>query len=381
MPDRVLAAMATPMPNIYEGELVDISNEVFERLPALARTSNAEPFVIMSNGHGPWQMAICNTMSRGDKVLACESGHFAVAWGQGAAMSGVDVEILPGSLREPVDPTALRDRLAADVDHEIRAVLCVQTDTGTSVRNDIQALRRAIDDAGHPALFMVDCIASLGCEPFEMDEWGVDIMVSASQKGLMVPPGLGFLWASPNAMAAYERADLHIDYLDWDRRTNVSAHYELYSGTPPISHLYAMREAMNIIDAEGGLSAVWERHRILAGAVRRAVEAWSTPGGLELNITNPDARSDAVTTVLTGSIDADRLREICEREAALTLGLGIGAFDGIAFRIGHMGHLNPPMLLGSLATIESALVAMKAPLGGSGVAAAAAEIGAHFHLR
>ncbi len=380
MPDRVLAAMATAMPNIYEGELVEISDEVFERLPALARTTTAESFVIMSNGHGPWQMAVCNTMSRGDKVLALESGHFAIAWGEMAEMSGVDVEILDGSLRDPVDPEALKSRLLADTNHEIKAVLCVQTDTGTSVRNDVPALRKAIDDAGHPALFMVDCIASLGCEPFEMDAWGVDLMVSASQKGLMVPPGLGFLWASPKAMAAYESADLKVGYLDWDQRTNVNAHYELYSGTPPISHLYAMREAMNIIDEEGGLEAVWERHAILASAVRAAVETWATPGGIELNITNPAARSDAVTTVLTGSIDPDRLRDICEQEAALTLGLGIGSFDGRAFRIGHMGHLNPPMLLGALATIEAGLIALDAPMGGSGVAAAAGVIGRSFAI-
>ncbi len=378
MPDRVLAAMATPMPNIYAGELVDISDEVFERLPPLARTTSAESFVVMSNGHGPWQMAICNTMSRGDRVLVCESGHFAVAWGEMAEMAGVEVEILPGSLRAAVDPAALTERLRADTDQQIKAVLCVQTDTGTSVRNDVPALRAAIDAAEHPAMFMVDCIASLGCEPFEMDEWGVDIAVTASQKGLMVPPGLGFLWASPKAMAAYEHSDLHLSYLDWDQRTNVSAHYELYSGTPPISHLYAMREALDIIDEEGGLDAVWERHAILAGAVRAAVDAWSTPGGIECNIVDPSSRSDAVTTVLTGSIDPDRLRDICEDEAGLTLGLGIGAFDGRAFRICHMGHLNPPMLLGALGTIEAALLALDAPMGGSGVAAAAAEIGRHL---
>ncbi len=377
MPERVLAAMARPMANIYEGELVDISAEIFDRLPGLARTSG-RPVVVMSNGHGAWQMAICNTLSRGDKVLVLESGRFAVAWGEMAAVSGVEVEVLPGSDRGPVEPEALEARLAADVDHEIEAVLCVQTDTATSVRNDIAALRRAIDAAGHPALFMVDCIASLACEPFEMDEWGVDVAVGASQKGLMVPPGLAFVWANEKALAAYETSDLRVGYLDWQPRIEAVSHYQFYGGTPPVSHLYALREAMAMLEEEGGLDAVWERHAVLAGAVRTAVEAWSSPGGLELNVTDPTARSNAVTTVRTGTIDARRLREVCEREAGLVLGVGIGTFGREAVRIGHMGYLNPPMILGTVATIEAGLLAMHAPIGASGVAAAAAEVAKHL---
>lgn len=376
MPPRVLAAMSNQMPNIYEGELVDISDNILERLPAIARTSG-DPFMVISNGHGAWLMAIANTLSRGDKILVLESGRFAIAWGEMGVMAGVEMEILPGSLRDPIDPAALEARLAADVDHEIQAILCVHTDTATSVRNDIAALRAAIDGAGHPALFMVDCIASMACEPFEMDEWGVDVTVAASQKGMMVPPGLGFCWASEKALARYEHGDLHNTYVDWKARRNAEAHYELYAGTPPISHLYALKEALDIIDEEGGIEAVWNRHEILAGAVRAAVEAWATPEGFSFNITDPAARSNAVTTILTGSIDADHLREICEREAGLTLGLGIGDL-GNAFRIGHMGHLNPPALLGTLATIEAALGAMGASMGSSGVAAASAEIAKHL---
>lgn len=376
MPERVLSAMHRPMPDIYSGELVTISDEIFQRLPELARTTG-HPFVVIANGHGAWQMAISNTLARGDKVLVLESGRFAIVWGEMAEMSGVKMEVLPGADDRPVDPEALRARLADDPSHEIKAVLTVQTDTATSVRNDIPALRAAIDAAAHPALFMVDCIASLGCEPFEMDAWGVDVTVAGSQKGLMVPPGLAFLWANDKAIAAHERSDIHVGYLDWNSRLNATAHYELYAGTPPVSHLYGLREALVMI-AEEGLEARWDRHRALACAVWAAVEAWSTDGGIDLNIADPAARSTAVTTILTGHIDAEELRRRCSQGAGLTLGLGIGDFAGRAFRIGHMGHLNPPMLLGTLGTIEAALLAMEAPIGASGVAAGAAALRPHL---
>ncbi len=376
-PDRVLAAMHRPMPNIYAGPLVDLSHSIFADLPKVARTEG-ESFIVIGNGHAAWQMALSNTLIRRDKVLVLESGRFAVAWGEQAAMSGAEMEILPGSEHDPVDPAAVEDRLRADTNHDIKAVLVVLTDTATGVRNDIPAIRKAIDAANHPALYMVDCIASLGCDRFEMDEWGVDVTVAGSQKGLMMPPGLGFAWANEKALAAHERAknssdNMRMSYVDWTSRRNAEAHYELFSGTPPISLLYGLREALDMIFEEG-LSNVWNRHEVLAQSVWAAVDAWTTPDGLALNISDPHDRSHATTTVTTGTIDADQLRRICEDEAGLTLGLGIGTFGGRAFRIGHMGHLNPPMLLGTLGTIEAALHAMQAPVGGSGVAAAAAHI-------
>lgn len=370
VPDRVLDAMRRPMPNIYAGELVEVSDEIFAGLGSLARTSG-ESFVTISNGHGAWQMALCNTLSSGDKILVCESGRFAVIWGEMAALSGIKVEILPGSDREPVQTTALAQRLADDPNQEIAAVLIAQTDTASSVRNDIQAIGRVLRDAEHRALLMVDCIASIGCERFEMDDWGVDIAVAGSQKGLMVPPGLGFCWAGPRALAAYETAGLRVGLLDWAPRMNPNAIYQLYSGTPPVSHLYGLRESMRMIEEEGGLDAVWARHQVLADAVRAAVEAWSGPDGIEFNIVDPRFRSNAVTTVLTGSISATDLRNRCSDGAGLTLGIGIGAMADNSFRIGHMGHLNPPSILGTLATVEAGLLAIKAPIGGSGVSAAA----------
>lgn len=377
IPERVLAAMAKPMTDIYAGELVDVSARLFSALPVIVGT-DGPLFVVMSNGHGAWQMAINNTLSRGDEILVLESGRFAVIWGDMAARSGVKVEVLPGNDRHPIDPAALAARLADDTDHRIKAVLCVQTDTASGVVNDIAAVRQAIDSVGHPALFMVDCIASIGCEPFHMDAWGVDVTVGASQKGLMVPPGLGFVWASERALEAHATADLRDGYFDWDRRLNARFHYELYAGTPPVSHLYAMSEALAMIDEQGGIERVWERHRILASAVWAAVDAWSSPGGIEFNVIDPAHRSAAVTTVLTGSIPADEMRSICRYQAGLTVGVGIGDFADRAFRIGHMGYVDAPGLLGTLATIESALRAMEAPVGGSGVAAASEVVGRHL---
>ena len=370
IPDRVLAAMSKPMPNMYQGEIVEVSNRIFAELPSVART-DGKPFVVIGNGHAAWQMAIANTLSRGDKVLVLESGRFAVSWGQMAEMSQVDVEVLPGSDTNAVDPSAVADRLAADTDHQIKAVLVVQTDTATSVRNDIAAIRTAIDSANHPALFMVDCIASLGCDRYEMDAWGVDVTVAASQKGLMVPPGIAFVWAGPKALAAHASADLKAGYFDWEARIDPDIHYLLYCGTLPISHLYALNEALDLIAEEGGMEKVWARHEVLAAAVHAAVDTWASPGWIGANIADPACRSNAVTVVLTGQLDSIRLTEVCENDLGLTLGLGIGGYEGRAFRIGHMGHLNPPMLLGSLGSIEAALRSLEVPLGGSGVAAAA----------
>jgi alanine-glyoxylate transaminase/serine-glyoxylate transaminase/serine-pyruvate transaminase len=375
LPERVRAAMARPMPNIYDGYLIEQSFDVLRRLGPIARTEG-EPFIIASNGHGAWQMALANTLQAGDRVLALESGRFAIIWGEYATMAGIDVEVLPGDFCSPVDPAALQTRLEADTDRTIRAVLVSHTDTSSSVRNDVAALRQAIDAAGHDALLMVDCIASLGCDPYEMDAWGVDVTVSASQKGLMCPPGLGLVWAGERAAATILNSDRpRVGYVDWELRSDPQHFYEIFAGTPPVAHIHAMSEALDLIDEQGGLEVVWERHRVLADAVRAAVDAWSTPDGIGLNISSPEHRSNAVTTVRTGSIDGRELRARCEARSGLTLGIGFAVAPNNSFRIGHMGWLNPPMILGTLGTIEATLRSMNAPLGGSGVAAAAEVIG------
>lgn len=368
IPDRVLAAMNIPMPNIYEGKLIDTSASLFRDLPKIARTKG-QAFITISNGHGAWEMALTNTLCRGDKVLVLESGRFAPGWGEQAGMLGCEIETLHAGERKAIDPAAVEKRLREDRNHEIRAILVVQIDTASGVWNDIAAIRQAIDAAGHPALYMVDTVASLGCVPYEMDEWGADVTVGGSQKGLMVPPGLGFVWANEKAMAAHARADMRTPYWDWTARSADGPHYLRYCGTAPIQHVFAMREALDMLFEEG-LENAWARHRVFADTVRAAVDAWSTEGGLELNILDPHHRANSTTTVLTGAVEGERLRRICEDQAGLTLGIGLGDFGGRTFRIGHMGHLNPPMILGTLATTEAALVAMGARLGGSGIAAA-----------
>jgi alanine-glyoxylate transaminase/serine-glyoxylate transaminase/serine-pyruvate transaminase len=374
MPERVLTAMHRAMPDIYEGELTEVIDEVFAALPQLVSTSG-RVFVPFGNGHAGWEMALANTLSRGDRVLVLDCGRFAAIWAEMAEFNGLSVELLTAEPGYAFEPSILEAHLRADTNRTIKAVLTTHVDTATSVRNDVPALRAAIDAADHPALFMVDCIASMGCERFEMDTWGVDVTVAASQKGLMTPPGLAFVWANEKAMTAHQTADLRTRYWDWTYRTEDGPYYLRFCGTPPVSHLFGIREALAMI-AEEGLERRWERHHRLADAVRAAVGAWSSPDGLSLVARQPDQRSHSVTTINTGVIDATELRRRCRHSMGVTLGLGIGGDVSASFRIGHMGHVNAPMVLGVLGTIEAALISMNAPLGGSGVAAAAATLSA-----
>ena len=376
VPDRVLSAMHRPMPNIYDGELIDTSLSVLSDLPAIART-DGHAFVAISNGHGGWEMALTNTLSRGDKVLIVDTGVFGRAWANMARKLGLDVAWVGTREGQPVDATDVEAALRADTTQQIRALLLVHVDTATSVRHDVESVRAAMDAAGHSALLMVDCIASLCCDRYEMDAWGVDVTIGGSQKGLMVPPGLGVVWANEKALDCHAQADLRSPYWDWQPRLQEGPHYVKYCGTPPIQHVFAMREALDML-AEEGLENVWWRHQVLADSVRSAVDGWSTPDGLRLAVVDPEARSNAVTTIVTGSVDSDRLRALAEDGAGLVLGIDLGDGPATSFRIGHMGHLNPAMLLGTLGTIESVLVHMGAPMGSSGVAAAAATVARHL---
>jgi alanine-glyoxylate transaminase/serine-glyoxylate transaminase/serine-pyruvate transaminase len=372
VPDRVLSAMHRPMPDIYAGELLTVTDEIYARLPSLARTTSPG-LITVSNGHGAWAMALSNTLSRGDRVLVLECGVFAGVWAEMATFDGLDVEMMVADDGAAIDPEVVEQRLRADGEREIKAVLMVQTDTASSARNDVAAVRRALDAADHPALLMVDCIASMGCEPFEMDAWGVDVTLAASQKGLMTPPGLGFVWAGPRAMKAHQMADLRTRYWDWTFRLQEGPQYLRFCGTAPVPHLFGFREALRMIEEEG-MESRWRRHQVLAGAVRAAVDAWSTPDGLSLYVPRPEHRGDSVTTIRTGSIDAVRLAAICRDMCGVTLGVGLSHLAGRAFRIAHMGHVSAASTLGVLGVVESALQSMDAPLAGSGVAAAAQVI-------
>jgi alanine-glyoxylate transaminase / serine-glyoxylate transaminase / serine-pyruvate transaminase len=307
-------------------------------------------------------------------VLVLESGRFAVGWGIAAGMMGAEVEVLRGDWRRAVRPEEVEARLRQDKAHEIKAILVAQVDTASGVVNDIEAIGKAVKASGHPALFMVDAVASLGCMPFEMDKWAIDVAMSGSQKGLMTPPGLGFVAANDRAQAVHKTANMRTPYWDWTEREG-SEHYRRYAGTAPVHLLFALRQAIDMLLAEG-LDNVFERHRLLGEAVRRAVAVWAEGQVLSLNISEPSERSDTVTTVLvSGDHDPIRLQRYCKQKCGVVLGTGIGDLQGQSFRIAHMGHVNAPMVLGTLGVIEVGLNALEIPHGKGGTEAAIAWLG------
>ncbi len=373
VPDRVLNAMHRPAIDIYAGDLLDVTHSCLADLREIFRTEG-QTYIFAANGHGAWEAALSNTLSRGEKVLVLESGRFASLWGEMAKYLGIEVETLERDIRRAVDPAAVEARLRADAAGEIKAILVVQIDTASGVVNDIAAIRKAIDAAGHDALLMVDTIASLATMPFEMDGWGVDVAVAGSQKGLMTPPGLSFNAAGPKAKARHESAGLRTRYWDWTLREGPE-HYQKYCGTPPEHMLFGLRAAMDMLFEEG-LEKVFRRHRLLAEAVRRAVEAWSQGGVIDFNVSEPAERSDSVTTVLVDAAgSAQALRDYCRDHCGVILGSGIGDWTGRAFRIAHMGHINAPMVLGTLGSVEVGLTALGIPHGKGGLQAATDFLG------
>lgn len=373
MPERVIRAMMRAAPNIYHGELPDMMPGLIRDLKAVARTRHHAAMYIC-NGHGVWEAALANVLSPGDRVLVASTGHFAHGWAEVARSLGIQAEILEFGTRAPVDPDRLRQRLLQDGNETIRAVLVVQTDTATGIRSDVSAIRQAIDAAGHDALLMVDSIACLGCDRMEMDAWGVDVLITGSQKGLMTPPGLGFVFYNDKADRRRDDAKAVSYYWDWRTRTTPEVFYRYFAGTAPTHHLHALREALDMIGEEG-IEAIWRRHEILASAVWAAFDHWGQDGPLELNATDPAFRSHAVTGIRAGSDKATALRAWCEERAGLILGIGLGMEPSDHFfRLGHMGHVNAQMVLGALATIEAGLKAVGIPHRGGAVEEAAAII-------
>jgi len=306
--------------------------------------------------------------------LVLESGRFAVGWGDAAAAMGAEVEVLQGDWRRAVRPEEVEARLRADKNHEIKAILVAQIDTASGVCNDVEAIGKAIKATGHPALYMVDTVASLGCMPFEMDKWGIDVAMSGSQKGLMTPPGLGFVAANDRAQRVHKKADLRTPYWDWTEREGVE-HYRRYAGTAPVHLLFALRKAIDMLLTEG-LDNVFRRHQLLAEAVRRAVAVWAEGQVLGFNIAESAERSNTVTTVLMNNgHDPMKLHRYCKEKCGVVLGVGIGDLQGQAFRIAHMGHINAPMILGTLGVIEVGLNALEIPHGRGGTEAAIAYLG------
>jgi alanine-glyoxylate transaminase / serine-glyoxylate transaminase / serine-pyruvate transaminase len=368
VPDEVLQAMHRPAVDIYSGPLIALTDSLFADLTKLFRTAG-RAYIYIANGHGAWEAALTNVLSRGDKVLVLESGRFAVGWGEMAKVLGCEVEVLAGVPRGAVDPAAVEARLKADHAQSIKAVLVVQVDTASSVVNDIAAIGAAIDRAKHGALLMVDTIASLATMPFEMDEWGVDVAVAGSQKGLMVPPGLGFIAVSARAKSAHQNAGLRTSYWDWTAREG-EEHYQKYCGTPPEHLLFGLRKSLDMIFAEG-LENVFRRHTLLAEAVRRAVERWSAEGVLEFNILRPQDRANSVTMIrFKDGADPTALQQYCSEMLGVVLGVALGELKGKGIRIAHMGHVNAPMIMGTLSAVEIGLNALRIPHGKGGVQAA-----------
>jgi len=368
MPDEVLQAMHRPALDIYSDEMVQLTDGLLRDLGRLFATKG-HTYIYIANGHGAWEAVLSNVLSRGDKILVLESGRFAINWGNAASAMGVEVEVLKGDMRRAVRPAEVEARLRQDTEGRIKAIVVVQVDTASGAFNDIPAIGRAIKASGHNALFMVDAVASLGCMPFEMDAWGIDVAMSAAQKGLMTPPGLGFVAVNDRARAVHKTAGLRTPYWDWSEREGVE-HYRKYAGTAPVHLLFALRQALDMLFAEG-LDNVFRRHRLLAETVRRAVAAWSEGQILSFNIEAPAERADTVTTVRIGDgYDPARLQAYCKDKCGVVLGTGIGELSGRAFRIAHMGHVNAPMILGTLGVVEVGLAALGIPHGRGGTSAA-----------
>jgi alanine-glyoxylate transaminase/serine-glyoxylate transaminase/serine-pyruvate transaminase len=371
VPDQVLAAMNRPAVDIYSGEMIGITDSCLEDLRKIFRTTG-RTYIYAANGHGGWEAAISNVLSRGEKVLVLPSGRFALGWGDMARMMGADVEILEGGWQLAVKPAAVEERLKRDSAHAIKAVVVVQIDTASGVVNDIPAIRKAMDAAKHPALLLVDTVASLGCMPFEMDAWGVDVAMSGSQKGLMTPPGLAFVAANARAREAHKTANLRTLYWDWTFREG-EVHYQKYCGTPPEHLLFGLRKAFDMLLEEGLENAI-RRHTLLAGATRAAVAKWAEGEVLAFNIPNPPDRANSITCIVMRS-DPKPLLDYCREKCGVVLGIGLGDLTGKGFRIAHMGHCNAPMVLGTLGAVEMGLKALGIPHGSGGVQAAIEYLG------
>jgi alanine-glyoxylate transaminase/serine-glyoxylate transaminase/serine-pyruvate transaminase len=364
VPDRVLRAIDNPTIDHRGPEFAELTREILERLKRVFRTEG-EVVVFPSSGTGAWEAALVNTLSPGDKVLMFETGHFAVLWHRMAVELGLDAELVPGDWRRGVDPAEVEARLRADRDRAIKAVAVVHNETSTGVTSRIGEIRKAIDRAEHPALYLVDTISSLASIDYRHDEWGVDVTVAGSQKGLMLPPGLGFNAVSAKARAAAAGARLPKVYWRWEEmiKFNRTGYFPY---TPATNLLYGLREALRMLEEEG-LENVHARHARLAEATRRAVAAW----GLEILARNPAEYSSTLTAVLVPEgHDADALRRVILERFDMSLGAGLGKMQGRVFRIGHLGHFNELMLAGTLAGVEMGLAAAGVPSRRGGVQAA-----------
>jgi alanine-glyoxylate transaminase/serine-glyoxylate transaminase/serine-pyruvate transaminase len=367
IPDSVLRAMSQSTVDFMHADFLEIYDQAVAGLKRLLFTSGAL-FIYTASGHGAWEATLANLFSPGDRILMVETGYFSITWGAMAERLGLHVEILPADIHAGVDIASITARLAADLGHEIKAICVVHNETSTGVTLPLAEIRAAIDAAGHPVLYLADTISSFGSMEFRMDDWGIDGVVGGSQKGLMLPVGLSFTAVSGKAMAAHEQAKLPRYYFDWSLMRE--RRHGSFVGTVPTAPFYGLIEAVRLIEHEG-IEQVWRRHHRLAGATRHAVGIWHGNDGPSFFCTRAARRSDSVTAILMPSgHDAEAIRRIAYDRFNVSLGGGLGNLGGKVFRIGHLGDLNEPMLLGTLGAVEMALGIAGTPHAKGGVQAA-----------
>lgn len=365
VPDRVLRAIDFPTMDHRGPAFAQLGKACLAGMKKVFRSTRGDVVIYPASGTGAWESALVNTLSPGDHVLMCETGQFAALWNKLATRLGLKTEFLPGDWRHGADPDAIETRLRADTKKDIRAVCVVHNETSTGVVSRIAEVRKAMDAAGHPALLMVDTISSLASIDYRHDEWGVDVTVAGSQKGLMLPPGLSFNCISARALEASKSARLPRSYWAWDEML-ASGKTGYFPYTPATNLLYGLREALAMLEEEG-LENVFARHARHAEATRRAVRAW----GLEVLALDPREYSGSLTAVLmpTGH-DADRLRAVILEAFDMSLGTGLGKLGGKVFRIGHLGDFNDLTLMGTIAGVEMGLALAQVPVTQEGVRAA-----------
>jgi alanine-glyoxylate transaminase/serine-glyoxylate transaminase/serine-pyruvate transaminase len=365
VPDEVLHAMSRQPMDLADPRVDACIKACESGLKRLLHT-RGDVFLYATNGHGAWEAVIATLVAPGSKVLIAGTGHFSEGWAVQTEAFGGDVIRTPWVEGRPIDPAAIEAALRDDTGHAIVAVFVVHTDTASGITSDLAAIRAAIDAARHPALFVVDVVASLGAAPFDMDTLRANVVLGASQKGLMVPPGLGFVAVDETAFEFASRNPAPRFYWDWRlRRSELS--YRKFCGTPPQSLLAGLEASLALIFREGE-SEVLGRHRRLAEAVHAAVARWSEAGSLDFFCAVPAARSVSVTTIRVGDgVDPEAMRGVARERFQVSIAGGLGPLAGRVFRIGHLGDLNPAMILGCLAGVEAAMTVQGIRFGAGGV--------------
>ena len=368
IPDSVLKAMSHHTVDFNDPDFLTVYHRCFEGVKTILGTKG-HLFFYAGSGHAAWEASLVNLFSAGDRILIVETGHFSESWGRMATAHGLEVQTLPAEWNKGPDAAALEAALKANKDHAIKAVCVVHNETSTGMTVSLKDMRKAIDGAKHPALFMVDTISSLGSLDFRMDEWGIDCAVGGGQKGLMLPTGLSFTGLSDKAMAVHQTSTLPKHYFNWT--TMLARPHTSFLGTVPVHFFFGLQESLRLMLEEEGLAHLFARHSRLARATRAAVKQWSGNQGPTLFSADPSRYSDSVTAVrMPEGFSSDGLRKTAHERFNVSLGGGLSRLAGQVFRIGHMGDLNEPMILGTLGVVEMALKINGIPHASGGVEAA-----------